>query len=296
MRKSKAFTLVELLVVIAVIALLMAILLPALTKAREQARRVMCANDQKSLMQANFAYASTYDGYFVPVAYWYNGPAGWTSVRWTENKAFRRILDLQSMKHKTMDVDGDGVDDYNPFKLPDDLRCPSDIISKDPSKDDKANNLWNSSFSYNCSEFLVRYGDLANRSQFTTFVNASSPVSAGHMSQSLKRPGEKLAFIDGIDWYTQWGANADYALGWDKLGQASIADYRNTTKIDPPIYHPIIYRHSEGANVVFYDGHISYMKKKEIFVREVCPPAKPGMWVADMGLWNKGHPPSGCLD
>ena len=42
--KPRAFTLIELLVVIAIIALLVALLLPALTVAREQARRVSCKN------------------------------------------------------------------------------------------------------------------------------------------------------------------------------------------------------------------------------------------------------------
>lgn len=63
MRKSlqadnkQGFTLVELLVVIAVIALLMAILLPALTKAREQGKRAVCLAQIKQLQMAWGMYA-----------------------------------------------------------------------------------------------------------------------------------------------------------------------------------------------------------------------------------------------
>ena len=59
--KRRAFTLIELLVVIAIIAILMAILMPALKRAREQGRRVVCEGNLKTLTLAWIMYADEND-------------------------------------------------------------------------------------------------------------------------------------------------------------------------------------------------------------------------------------------
>jgi prepilin-type N-terminal cleavage/methylation domain-containing protein/prepilin-type processing-associated H-X9-DG protein len=56
---QRAFTLVEVLVVIAIIGILVAILLPAVQAAREAARKAQCASNQKQVALGVLNYAST---------------------------------------------------------------------------------------------------------------------------------------------------------------------------------------------------------------------------------------------
>jgi len=64
MKKHQGFTLIELLVVIAIIAILAAMLLPALARAREQARRGVCMTNLKQVGLALHIYANDWGGYF----------------------------------------------------------------------------------------------------------------------------------------------------------------------------------------------------------------------------------------
>lgn len=69
LKKSlNAFTLVELLVVISIIALLLSIMMPALRKARMSARSTICKTNLRSQHLAISAYAANYNGRF-PINY-----------------------------------------------------------------------------------------------------------------------------------------------------------------------------------------------------------------------------------
>lgn len=74
MKRKNAFTLVELLVVISIIALLIALLLPALAKAKQSANSISCSARLRSLGQITAEYAQTYAGMAPP-----GDASAWTS-------------------------------------------------------------------------------------------------------------------------------------------------------------------------------------------------------------------------
>ena len=81
----KKFTLLELLIVVAIIGVLVTILLPSLQSAKEKAKIAICLNNQRQLATAYLTYASKNDQLAIKHS-WYNDIVGTTGVhRWGQN-------------------------------------------------------------------------------------------------------------------------------------------------------------------------------------------------------------------
>jgi len=105
----KAFTLVELLVVIGIIALLVGILLPALNRAKMAGDRTACLSNLRQLCQVTRMYTDDYKGFFPFCAAGTAQPEDWIYWQPTRNQDDGRLVPYQGKKFK-----------------PEYYRCPSD--------------------------------------------------------------------------------------------------------------------------------------------------------------------------
>lgn len=123
---TKAFTLIELLVVVAIIAILVAITLPAMSRARESARKIACGANLKSVGQAIQQYLSEYNNYYPPMA---PLPTGELALNPT---APRPPMDWILGKYAGVSLDqkypGNNFSSTYAAAHPDVFACPSDSI------------------------------------------------------------------------------------------------------------------------------------------------------------------------
>jgi prepilin-type N-terminal cleavage/methylation domain-containing protein len=138
-RGARAFTLVELLVVIAVIAVLVGILLPALGAARNRGRLVISLANVRSLNQGADMYRGDFRGYYPILPLYERGTsAGATSGRfeWWCSWAFGGKNNNAWWAGRMFDVES-ADRPLNPYLMPDPLPAPPPpamMTATDPSR------------------------------------------------------------------------------------------------------------------------------------------------------------------
>jgi len=88
LRNRRIFTLIELLIVIAIIAILAALLLPSLNQARGRAKTLSCMNSVKTLINADLLYAGDNNDRCVPYAVPDSSVTDTHQKRWYANSTF----------------------------------------------------------------------------------------------------------------------------------------------------------------------------------------------------------------
>lgn len=239
-RTAAAFTLVELLVVIAIIAVLISILLPALTKAREQANRVACASNVRQLCMAQLMYANDNHGYFLDVG---NGDGSFNNLNLTPNSAIASPFKIHKGAMQVL---------QQSYHLPDAVFfCPSNWEWKEIN----SANFPNANGYYHTGYFF--FG--GQTSLGGTLSDAFNPVTGGYSAQSLNEVPLQTPHV----FPRRVGQRSYYGILVTDMTQSDASGLMSTNSGSNHIRGGLVSggylpRGNGGANVGYVDGHVEW--------------------------------------
>lgn len=248
-RLPRAFTLVELLVVIGIIALLISILLPSLNRARRSARTVQCLSNLRQWGAAQAQYAAEHKTWAVPDIQGAKEPVN-KRRRWNDNNDFRRALGVPEF------VPGSG----NSQRFPDDILCPEAMRTQD-----NANNAGGQSqfsYGYNITGMAVQPTPAPADTDYIEF--------RGIKIVRVRAPAEKIMFADAMDFHVN-RAKSDFYMKEPGYGEIR----------EPGCNNYVAYRHDGRINIVFWDGHAATLRRDEVACRDNSSPPWDHLWHPD---------------
>ena len=210
-------------------------------------------------------YANDSDDYHVPVI---NGlsPQNW---HWFKNPMFMRKIAMAGRRN-TEEEQG-----YSAMTLPKDYKCPTDkrTVVNGLYVYGSASGSLVEGTSYGMNGMSLYSSSNAGPDNEGWHYYENDSPSFPRLAHALKlsqvvKPSDKFFFMDAV-WYVVHRDEANYKNVWDVAGdKMGGIGLDGGTHFDAPAY-----RHSEGANVAFYDGHLAYLSKKQIYKSAATPAA-----------------------
>ena len=231
----KKFTLMELLIVVAVIAILLSLLLPSLSKARDRAKTAVCLSNQKQITVAIQMYSSRYDN-TLPRA-----GNSWANI--LGSKGYLNAPRVDKFDGSNLDVEV--TTSFNPF------HCPSGLTDK-LSFHTKSNKWWWES--YEDTHRPWRSGDSESEYSQTEFP-AGYDVWYGVVGRAARTNN---------NWTNPIWRTVSDGSGWPKMllieNTSSAAAFHDGTHHMHTFLGDqsrISARHNGNnfTNTAFYDGH-----------------------------------------
>ena len=238
-QQKQKFTLIELLIVIAIIAILSAMLLPALNKARETAKSTTCLNNLKQSGTGLLYYAADYNDWVI---------AGEQSSALVRSN-MRTLADML-MRNKyipyVVKMDGSGWGGYSAVPFPNVFSCPS---QPPPQTYKSAGTVWPQA---GCSANTgISFG---LRTIYSAFFYPKE-----QLDKSQTRYMPKCSTI-----YTGAPYMVDTVMDLNDAG-GSYAGRGQCPNWYPSGYNGGIHlRHSKKGNAWFSDGHAASLKATEV--------------------------------